>query len=78
MNPNPNFWLSLGGMAAVVTVVGTAGLFVLRLIIRSENERANRPLERRIAVLWEAVFNHLSHGEVPDEHAISRRLGLED
>jgi hypothetical protein len=36
MNPNPNFWLSLGGMATALAVLGAIGLWALRMVIRDE------------------------------------------
>jgi len=67
-----NLWLSLGGMAAVLSMLGAFGLWLLRQVIREEL----KTVKDDIQVLRAAVFNHLSHGEQPDEHAIREALGL--
>lgn len=67
-----NLWLMLGGMAAVLSALGAAGLFVLRLVIRAELA----PVKEDVQVLKIAAFNHLSHGERPNEAAIREKLGM--
>lgn len=71
MMASTNLWLMLGGMAAVLSTLGGAGLFVLRLVIRAELA----PIREQVEVLRTAVFNHLSHDEKPNEAEIRRTLG---
>lgn len=58
-------------VCSAVALVGALCLWALRQIIRDEIE----PLKQDIAVLRGAVFNHLAHGEAPDEPTIRERLG---
>ncbi|HVA64309.1 MAG TPA: hypothetical protein VNF74_11340 [Terriglobales bacterium] len=62
-------------MVIAVAAVGTAAaalyLWATRHIVRDELE----PLRQDIEVLRVAVFNHLTHGETPDEDMIRRGLG---
>ena len=64
-------WQILSGIAIVLTALGGFGLWVLRLVIRQELE----PVKEDVHVLKVAAFNHLTHGETPDENAIRIRLG---
>lgn len=60
----------LGGSAALATALGSFFLWAIRNIIRQENA----PLVEDISVLRVAVFNHLAHGETPEENKIRQFL----
>ncbi len=59
--------------AAVAVAGGLCAVFLwaTRHIVRDELE----PLRQDIEVLRVAAFNHLTHGEMPDEGLIRRGLG---
>lgn len=61
----------LTGIVAAAGLVGAVCTWAVRQIVRGELE----PVRQDIAVLRGAVFNHLAHGESPDEAAIRERLG---
>ncbi len=63
----------LTGIVAAAGLAGALCLWTVRQIIRDEIE----PLKQDIAVLRGAVFNHLAHGEPPDEAQIRERLGYD-
>lgn len=63
-------------ISALVLAVGTLGAFthwVVRTIVHQELETVRED----ISVLRAAVFNHVAHGEKPDEGAIRERMGYE-
>jgi hypothetical protein len=64
-------WQMITALAAASTALGGLLVWVLRNIVRGELE----PVRQDIAVLRTAVFNHLSHGEEPDERHIREGLG---
>ncbi|MGH9467914.1 MAG: hypothetical protein ACRD1Y_11225 [Terriglobales bacterium] len=61
--------------AIVTAVVALCGFvhWALDSVVRQQLE----PIRQDISVLRTAVFNHLAHGELPQEHRIRQRLGYE-
>jgi hypothetical protein len=64
-------WQALTAIVAAAGLAGAICLWAVRQIVRGEIE----PIKQDIAVLRGAVFNHLAHGEIPDETDIRERLG---
>lgn len=67
------FWAAVGSLVALATFLGTICLWVLRMVIRDELE----PVRQDIETLKVATFNHLTHGDKPDEAEIRARLGFD-
>ena len=65
---------TLTGATALAGLIGAICLWAIRQLVRQEIE----PLKEDVAVLRQAVFNHLAHGEQPDEAAIRRRLNHDE
>jgi len=76
---NPSLLQSLAGMAILLSACCTGCLWVGRRIVREELEdklnSALSPIRQDIEALRMATFNHLSHGEKPDESQIRKALG---
>lgn len=68
MNPA---WITAG--AAFCGTLTAGYLWTTRHIVRDEMA----PLREDIEVLRLAVFNHLSHGDQPDEAALRKGLGYD-
>ena len=70
-----NLLQSLGGIAILLSACCTGCLWVGRRIVREELDSKLTPLRQDIEALRMATFNHLSHGEKPDEPQIRKLLG---